>query len=285
VKPLFQQITVLGAGLIGGSILLDSRKTGVAKKLVAWCRSKETLQRVKTAAIADTVTTDILAAVRGSDFVVFSTPIEVMGDLAKKIVTEIDPRCLITDVGSVKASVEAVMAPIFSKKGRWLGSHPMAGSEQSGLSAARADLFQNATVILTPDNQTPPETVTKLSRFWEILGGKVLTTTPEKHDYAVAQISHLPHLVAALLVDCVQAENLCFHGPGFRDATRIAAGPPALWCGILKENREAILASLDLFLQQAATAREALNSSDWSRLEEFLDRASRIRHSISGNLT
>lgn len=284
MKPLFQQITILGAGLIGGSILLDSRKTEVAGKLVAWCRSEESRKRVEAAAIADVVTTDLLAAIEGSDLIIFSTPVEVMGDLAKQIVGKIDPQCIITDVGSVKVPVEKTMAPIFVKKGRWLGSHPMAGSEQSGLAAARADLFQNASVILTPNSETSPDTVKDLTRFWEILGGKVITTTPEKHDYAVAQISHLPHLVAALLVDCVQAENLCFHGPGFRDATRIAAGPPALWSGILKENREAVLASLDLFLQEAATAREALNSSDWARLEEFLDRASRIRHSISCNL-
>lgn len=285
MKPLFKQITVLGAGLIGGSILLDGKKTGVAEKLIAWCRSEQSLQRVRAANIADLVTTDILTAIKDSDLIIFCTPVEVMGELAKKISHAISPRCLITDVGSVKSPVENMMAPIFAQKGRWLGSHPMAGSEQSGLPAARADLFQNATIILTPGNLTTSDTVNDLTKFWETLGGKVLHTTPEKHDYAMAQISHLPHLVAALLVDCVQAENLSFHGPGFRDATRIAAGPPALWCGILKENREAVLASLDLFLQQASSAREALNSSDWSELEEFLDRASRMRHSISGNIS
>jgi prephenate dehydrogenase len=178
--------------------------------------------------------------VREADIVILCVPIEAMPALVKEFRGTLKPGALVTDVGSVKGSVDAALAPLLAGHALWIGSHPMAGSEQSGFVAARPDLFENAAVIVTPTAQTARGAEAKATEFWRALGGRVFTLSPEKHDQTVAEISHLPHLLAALLVLNADAAGLPLVGGGFRDSTRIAAGAPDLWIEILRSNRVAV---------------------------------------------
>jgi prephenate dehydrogenase len=163
-----------------------------------------------------------------------------MPGLVEEFRGALKPGALVTDVGSVKGSVDAALAPLLAGRALWVGSHPMAGSEQSGFVAARPDLFEGAAVIVTPTAATAPEAVEKATEFWSALGARVFTLAPEQHDLAVADISHVPHLMAALLVANANPTSLPLAGGGFRDTTRVASGSPELWIEILWANREAL---------------------------------------------
>ena len=185
-----------------------------------------------------------------------------------------------TDVASVKMPVEREVAPILQGRARWIGSHPMAGSEDSGFSAARADLFRGAAIILTPTSSTPSTTTREAEVFWQTLGGRVLQMPAEEHDRSVARISHLPHAVAAALVRAAGKSDLALVGPGYRDTTRIAAGPSALWAEILLGNREEVLAGLQELRGGLQKLETALEKADATALAKFLDEAAQIRRNL-----
>ncbi len=194
------------------------------------------------------------------------------------------PDALVTDVGSVKGSVVAELAPIFERRVCFVGSHPMAGSEQTGMKFARADLFAGAVCILTPQPQSPPAAVGKLAAFWEKLGCTVRELTPEAHDEYVALISHFPHLLAASLVDMISRNNpaaLEFCGPGFRDTTRVASGSPALWTGILLANRPAVRKSAQAMIEKLHEIITLLDSHyPEQAMHEFLTQSKALRDSL-----
>jgi prephenate dehydrogenase len=202
--------------------------------------------------IADAVSTDLRSIISDADLVVLCVPIGAMPALAREIADAISPRTVVTDVGSVKASVVAELGAIFRGRGRFVGSHPMAGSEQTGIGAARAELFEDAACIVTPDASSDASAVAEVGAFWKTLGGRVLEVSPAEHDEIVALVSHLPHLLAATLIQTVLTENaraFDFSGPGFRDTTRVAAGPPAMWAEILRTNRAAVRKSAEAMIE------------------------------------
>jgi prephenate dehydrogenase len=201
-------------------------------------------------------------------------------DLVRSLLPHLSGNTLVTDVASVKGPVEEELAPLLQGRARWIGSHPMAGSEETGFSAARADLFQKATVILTPTKSTAAQTTQDASEFWRSLGGRVVEVTAEEHDRQVARVSHLPHAVAATLVRAAGQKGLPFAGPGYRDTTRIAAGPTAMWTEILLGNRDEILAGLKEFRGQLQDLEKALESRDVAALTRFLEDAAKIRRSL-----
>jgi prephenate dehydrogenase len=236
----FGTVAILGPGLIGGSLALALAERGLAKRISIYARSPHALDAIRLAGVNAELTGNPSEAVRDADVVILCVPIEAMAALVKECRDALKPTALVTDVGSVKGSVDAVLAPLLKGKARWIGSHPMAGSEQSGFVAARPDLFENAAVIVTPTPETAPETQKRAEEFWQALGSRIFSLSPAEHDLAVAEISHMPHLVAALLVTQAGPKSLPLAAGGFRDTTRVASASPGLWIEILQANREAL---------------------------------------------
>jgi prephenate dehydrogenase len=281
-------LAILGPGLLGGSIALAARERRL-HRVALWARRAEAVAEIGARGVADRASTDVRAIVADADVVIFCTPIGVMPALAREIVDAIPARALVTDVGSVKAPVCAELGAIFRERGRFVGSHPMAGSEQTGLAAARATLFEGAVSIVTPDAQSDPAAVAAIREFWTALGCRVLALAPAEHDEIVALVSHFPHLLAATLVNTVAAENaraFDFCGPGFRDTTRVAGGPPAMWAEILGSNRDAVRKAADAMIEKL---REIVTLLDRDRpMTDFLTQAKaqrdRLRHPNSPNV-
>lgn len=232
--------------------------------------------------LADAVHTDPAAAIAGVDLVVLCTPIGTMKELAGSIAPHLAPDTVVTDAGSVKASVVAQLNPLLGKK--FVGAHPMAGSERSGLAAARSDLFEGAPCLLTPTEASDAHTLERVRAFWISLGARLTEMSPAAHDRLVARLSHLPHAVAFALVNLV-AGSLpegagLLAGGSFRDATRVAASDPGLWTGILSENRHEVAAALretsQLLNAMALQLEEEKNDS----VLDFLTRAKEHRDSL-----
>ena len=277
MKPA--KISILAPGLIGGSVALACTRAFPEAALFVWSRKKESLAPIQKALPKAQTGTD-LAGAAGSSLVILGAPASALPDLVRNLLPHLSAHTLVTDVASVKAPVEKELAPLLQGRARWIGSHPMAGSEESGFHAARADLFQNATVILTPTKFTAVQTTQDISTFWKALGARVVEVTAEEHDRQVARVSHLPHAVAATLVRAAGQKGLPFAGPGYRDATRIAAGPTAMWAEILLGNRDEILSGLKEFRTDLQALEKALESRDAAALTKFLEDAAKIRRSL-----
>lgn len=280
----FKKAAILAPGLLGASLLLAIRKHRAAASTAIWGRREEPVRQCSERGWADLASTDLPTVVAGADLVILCSPIGVMPDLSHAILPHLHPDTIVTDVGSVKGPVEQQLAPIFQGKARWIGSHPMAGSEQSGLEAARDDLFEGARVVVTPTADTASGTTPRILDFWQALGARTLELDPGTHDLLVARISHLPHLLAALLVHNSSGDSppsaLDLAGGGFRDTTRIAQGPPAMWREILLENKNALLSTLDSFIEKCSEARDLIASGNEPQLEDVLAQARDLRKNI-----
>ena len=236
----FGTVAILGPGLIGGSLALALTEGKLTDQLVIYARSDSSFAPLRKKLPQAHLTTDVVEAVRGADVVVLCVPIESMAALVRQFARVLKPDVLVTDVGSVKESVEQELAPLLVGRALWIGSHPMAGSEKSGFDSARADLFLGASVIVTPVSETAPAALQRARAFWEAVGGDVINLHPKLHDHYVAQISHLPHLLAAALVYHAGEDARALSGGGFRDTTRVASGSPELWAEILLANAAAV---------------------------------------------
>jgi prephenate dehydrogenase len=241
----FGTVAILGPGLIGGSLALALAERGLAQRLMIYARSPRALDAIRTAGVDAELTGNPSEAVRDADVVILCVPIEAMAALVTEFRDALKPTALVTDVGSVKGSVDRDLAPLLENRALWIGSHPMAGSEQAGFSAARADLFDGAAVIVTPTRHTVQAAEQRAEQFWKALGGRVFTFGPEAHDRYVAQISHLPHLMAAALVCQASDEALELAAGGFRDTTRVASGSAELWTEILSANAKSVAVELE----------------------------------------
>jgi len=280
MKPA--KISILAPGLIGGSVALAAARAFPEATLFVWSRKKESLAPVQKALPRAKTGID-LSGTAQSDLVILGAPASALPELVRHLLPHLAAQTLVTDVASVKASVEQALAPVLQGRARWIGSHPMAGSEDSGFAAARSDLFQGAPVILTPGKSTPPATVQDATSFWQALGARVVRLDPSEHDRQVARISHLPHAVAAALVRAAGQKGLPLAGPGYRDTTRVAAGPSALWAEILLGNRDEVLAGLQDLRAGLQELVAALEKQDAPALAKFLDEAARIRRNLSGS--
>lgn len=235
---------------------------------------------------ADLATTDVAEAVTGVDLVVLAMPVEAMAEIVERFpVFPAENSVLVTDVGSVKAAVvESVAGKVSEHHAVFVGSHPMAGSEKTGLRHAAADLFEGAPVILTPsDGGEQADAARDLAAFWETLGARTSVMSPGEHDRVVAAVSHLPHLAAAAIVNAAlsgRGEAAGMAGGGFRDTTRVAAGSPDLWTGILEANRGPVLAELARLQAELEKCRTSLEELDTGGLRRFLSRAAELRSSI-----
>jgi prephenate dehydrogenase len=276
----FGTVAILGPGLIGGSLALALAERGLAKRLMIYARSPHALDAIRTAGVDAELTGNPSEAVRDADVVVLCVPIEAMAGLVHEFRDALKPTALVTDVGSVKGSVDRDLAPLLDDRALWVGSHPMAGSEQGGFIAARPDLFEGATVIVTPTRHTQQAAEQRAEDLWKALGAAVVNLSPETHDRFVAQVSHLPHLLAAALVNHASEEARELAGGGFRDTTRVASGSPELWVEILLANREAISTSLALLLSNLTKAHDLIQKNEKTELLKLLQRAQHSRSQL-----
>ena len=278
------RIAILGPGLIGGSLALALRRLG-GSHVTLWARRLEAVSEVLSAGCADAATADLAAAVKGADLVVLCVPVGAMRGLAAAIAPAIRSDCVVTDVGSVKATVLTELRPIFRESGRFVGSHPMAGSEHTGLAAARADLFDGTTCIVTPERDTDAAALGKVRDLWKKIGCRVVELPAAEHDECVALVSHLPHLLAATLINTIAAQNehaFRVVGPGFRDTTRVAGGPPEMWREILRENSAAVLPAIDALIAKLSDFRQTLAlAGDGREIHDLLATARATRNRIT----
>ena len=279
-----KRIAILGPGLLGGSIALKLRALG-GSHVTLWARRAAAVDEAIAAGCSDDATTDLITAVKDADLVVLCVPVGAMREIAGAFLPAIRPDAIVTDVGSVKGSVLAEVGALFRGCGRFVGSHPMAGSEFTGLKSARADLFERSTCIVTPDANTDPRALTVVENFWTRLGCRVVQLAAGEHDECVALVSHLPHLVATTLINMIAEQNAHAFGvvgPGFRDSTRVASGPPALWTEILRENSAAVVAAIDALIAKLADFRQTLaRPGDGRNLHDTLTAAKTTRDRIS----
>ena len=273
---------ILGPGLIGGSVALALRSRCPSINITVWGRREEQLLEIQRQGIADAVTADMKGAVMDADLVVLCTPIGIMNELAQRLAPHLAEGAVVTDAGSVKVSVVEQLTPILGE--RFVGAHPMAGSELSGFDAARADLFAGAPCILTPLPTTPIRMLEAVSQFWSSLGAQVTTMSPVEHDRLVARISHLPHAIAFALVNLVAAtlppSSSQLAGGSFRDGTRVAASDPALWTGILSENRVEVIEAIREMSDLLQTLAGNLEAQEKDSVLDFLSQAKEHRGTL-----
>lgn len=273
------RLAIIGPGLLGASIALavsEKKARGQICEIRVWARSEKRAQEVRERGFADFVSTRLNEVVANSDLIIFCVPTDVMPALAQEMLPAISPTAIITDVGSVKAPVVKSLSQIFAKHGKFIGSHPMAGSEQTGMNAARADLFENAVCIVTPEPETDPQANIVVSEFWQMLGSSVRALAPAEHDKIVALISHLPHLAASLMVNVAQTElpgSLDFCGTGFLDTTRIASGPPEMWTEIFANNQAALRPAIQAMIAKLQQADKILANADSAAMNTILTEA------------
>ena len=271
----FQKITIVGVGLLGGSIGLAVRKHHLAKEVAGYARREKTIAEAEKIGALDYATTDLLAAVSGADLVILCTPLAQMSALTKQFLPALKRGAIVTDVGSVKAEVVRELESLVAKAGaHFVGSHPMAGGEKMGVLASKADLYTNAVCVITPTKKSNTAAVRKVEGFWKSLGARTLQLNAAQHDLLVSRTSHLPHVVAAALAGLVldpkhpkSQVGLC--ATGFRDTTRIASGSPEMWRDIALANRKNISQSVDAFVGELKKFQAALKKGDAKAVENF----------------
>jgi prephenate dehydrogenase len=269
-----QKLTLIGVGLLGGSIGLAAKQRDVAGRVCGLVRREESIAECLAAGVVDEATLDVAEAVADADLIILCTPVGRMGELAAALKPHLAADAIVTDVGSVKSSVVAAVEPVLS---RFVGSHPLCGSEKAGVAHASGNLFEGAVCAVTPTEASAANDVAVVTEFWEALGSRVVNLTATDHDAIVARTSHLPHVLASALVNAVltspRAGESDFLGTGFRDTTRLASGEAGMWRDIALDNAEAIAAAVEDLQNELSQLRSALNAKDVAALEKFFAQA------------
>ena len=285
--PAFQRLALIGIGLIGSSIALAARRASLVRHIAVSTRSADTLHRAKELGLGDSYHADAVDAVRNADCVILCIPVGVYGAVTKAIAGALEPGAIVSDVGSVKASVIAQVQPHLPEGVHFVPAHPVAGTEYSGPEAGFAELFDNRWCILTPPPGTDPEAVRKMGDFWRRLGANVEVMNAEHHDLVLAITSHVPHLIAynivgtaADLETVTQSEVMKFSAGGFRDFTRIAASDPVMWRDVFLNNREAVLEMLGRFMEDLTAVQRLIRYGDGDKLFDLFTRTRAIRRGI-----
>jgi len=274
----YDTVAIVGVGLIGGSIGLALRERKLAQKIVGIGRRQMSLDTARKVGAIDHGETNLATGVSQAQLIIITTPVDVIAERVIQAAAVAPPGALITDAGSTKEEIAAAVdIALAGRRGgpRFVGSHPLAGDHRTGAIHARADLFEDRMVVVTPTESTRPAAVTEISGFWESLGAKVTMMTPAKHDAALAMTSHLPHLVAVALAAATPTEFLPLTASGWRDTTRVAGGNPKLWQPIFAANRQHMLDALDVFSQTLGNLRETLEQGDYESLISILEAAAK----------
>lgn len=272
-------VSIIGPGLIGGSIGLGLKKNGLAKSVIGVGHRRVSLRKAVEIGAIDRSTLDVRSGVRNADIVILCTSVRLIPEMAARAIPAMKSGAVLTDVGSTKRRIVDFIESIRREDVAFVGGHPIAGSEQRGIEAARHDLFKGCVCILTPTSRTHALQTTK--SLWRGLGSKVQVMSPDEHDQTLAAISHLPLLLAATLVNSVDSKKLQYAGPGFRDMTRIASSDPTLWRDILRQNRSEVLKALRSFQKELNALKSIIYEDKPEKLSSRLRRAKRLRDAIT----
>jgi prephenate dehydrogenase len=279
----FDSVTILGVGLIGASLALALREKKLCGRIFGFGRREENLRRAKELGIINDYSLDPVEACIDSELIVLATPVGLFRDIVGDIKGFLKPGALITDVGSVKGPLVYELEAMLPEGVSFVGCHPIAGSEQSGIEDARSDLFRNALCVVTPGEKSDMKIVQSVALMWEGLGCRVEYMNPYTHDEIFSAVSHFPHMAAYALVNAVNDLDpgyLKYAGQGFRDTTRIAVSSPELWRDISLANRDNLLKLTELFIAELKKMRDLLESEDGPGLEKKFDRARKLREKL-----
>ncbi len=268
-----RRISILGVGLLGGSIGLACRSRLKNCEIVGYGHRRESLEQARQMGAIDRIAESPDASVKDAQIVVLCTPVSKLGPMIAKIAPAVAEGAIVTDVGSTKESVVLAGEEGIPSRAHFVGSHPMAGSEKRGVQFARADLFEKALCILTPTARTAPTALDQVELFWQTLGMRTTRLSPDLHDRYLAEVSHLPHALAAALVLLAESEALDVAGNGFLDMTRIAGGDGGLWRDILLDNRLHVCAAIGRLKMSLTGLAKMLRSGDEAGLKDWFDRA------------
>ena len=281
---MFRQVTIIGPGLLGGSLSLAVKKMDLSEELVIWARSEKSVNNAAQKFPFARIEKGLEESVRGSDLIIICTPVETIGDILKQIKPFLGESSLVTDVGSIKGTIcNIAQQTLGDSMASFIGSHPMAGSEKSGMEFSDPMLFINRACILTPMDNFKESDLLSLRKFWEKMGMVVQILDPASHDKIIADLSHLPHLISSILAHSlaeIQEEAQKLGGQGLADTTRIAEGDANLWSNILLENKKNLIPALQNFKRSLDSVELSLEEGDIDKLRDFLEEGKEFRHSL-----
>lgn len=285
-KLYFNKITILGVGLIGASFALAMKKNGLCKEIVGFGRDRKNLLNAKEKGIIDSFGADPASACKDSDLIMLATPVGTFPDLTKKTLPSFKKGAVMTDAGSVKGDLVYEIEKIMPEGVYYIGGHPIAGSDRSGIDSANAELFTGAKCIITPTKNSNAGALRIVADLWKSLGSDVITMDPEKHDRIYAAVSHLPHLIAYSIVNTIagiDSSYLEFCGQGFKDTTRIALSSPELWRDISLMNKDNLIEMISIFQKNLDALSQYLRASDSGSLESEFRKARTLREGLGQN--
>lgn len=294
MSRLVGTMTVVGVGLIGGSMALACRRAGLCREIVGYDRSRGALETARRRGIIHRMSLSLAEAVAGADLIVLATPVGTYEALAKRMAPHLSPTAVVTDVGSVKGLFVKRLERILGRGGRggrgsragvrFVGGHPIAGRERAGIEAAEPGLFRDARCILTPTPATDPQALRLVSRLWRRIGAQVVLMDPMRHDRVFATVSHLPHLVAYSLVHTAMGQQngalLAFSAGGFGDFTRVAASSPEMWRDICLGNRQNIVGAVTAYERQLTQIKRMVTKADGRALYRLFREAQTVREHV-----
>ena len=284
---LFQKVTIIGVGLLGASLAKACKGRGLVDEITGYGRNCENLRKAKDLKIIDHYSDDLSEAVSDADLVVLCTPVSTIVPLIQSLVSQVQPGTIITDVGSVKESVVHSADKLMPEGIFFVGSHPIAGGENSGLESSTASLYQDTKCIVTPTEKTDTTALKKISALWHALGMNVISLSAEEHDFIFGAVSHLPHIVAYALMNTLgglkttnNLEVTGFSGAGLRDITRIASSDPVMWRDICLSNRNHSLNLINRFQNKLEEIRNTIERGDGQELEKEFVAANKYRLNV-----
>ena len=287
MAPQFERVALIGLGLIAGSMSLAMRRGKVAGEIVGYARSAETRDIAREINLVDRVTDSVAEAVKGADLVVLCVPVGAMEAVTREMAPHLKEGAIVSDVGSVKRSVISAVCPNLPDHARFVGAHPMAGTEHSGPRSGFATLFDNRWCLIVPTEESDDAAIEAVTEFWRSLGAQIETMDPEHHDLVCSVVSHTPHLIAYTMVGVADdlgrvtdSEVIKFSAAGFRDFTRIAASDPTMWRDVFLTNKDATLEILGRFTEELFALQRAIRTGDGDTLFDYFTRTRAIRRGI-----
>ncbi len=279
----FEKLTILGVGLIGGSFARVCKKNKIAKSIFGFGRSEANLRKAVELGVIDKYSLDLNEAVEQADFVLIAVPVGSILHLVEKMSSYLKKDSIISDVGSVKDSLVEKIETMLPEGVHFVGAHPIAGTEHSGVEASFAELFEGSKCILTPTKFTDHKTLQKVEKLWELMGSEISLMEPVKHDEIMAAVSHLPHVAAYAITSFIfdlrhkWPDILSFSAGGFRDFTRIASSHPTMWCDICNYNRKALIKMIEQYETSLNQFKTLIKEKNWFQLEKTMSDAKTIR--------
>jgi prephenate dehydrogenase len=284
---LFGKMTIIGVGLLGASLAKACKERDLVEEVVGYGRNRENLEKARALKIIDHCPADLAEAVKDADLIVLCTPVTTIIPLIQNMIARIRPGALITDVGSVKEPIVKEAEKLVPKGVFFVGSHPIAGGENSGLEASTANLYQGAKCIVTPTDKTNNRALEKISALWQAVGMQIINLSAEEHDFVFGAVSHLPHIVVYALMNTLGSlrtqdnrEVTAFSGAGLKDITRIASSDPVMWRDICLSNRNHSLDLIDRFQNKLDEIRSTIEKGDGQALKEEFIAANKYRLNV-----